>query len=182
MLTYILTHGHTRYGRRSPLYSVWQSVIYRTTDPRSKNWPDYGGRGIFSDPRWHVGPSTGFELFAADFNWDRPKDERGYLTLDRIDNDGPYIKSNCRWATKAEQRRNQRLFQKSGRRNGLTQQAVIDIIVGYLVVKEPMHVLAQRYGTTVKTVSRLVAGKDWQDIHALACAMIATERYYGLIP
>ena len=62
-------------------------------------YKNYGGRGITVDPHWHD-----LKHFIADME---PGFKPG-LTLDRIDNDAGYSKSNCRWATLAQQGRNKR--------------------------------------------------------------------------
>lgn len=87
-------HGESR---RSTYYA-WHSMLRRCRDPNHKDWSRYGGRGITVDERW-----LKYENFLADMGR-RPAG----LTLDRQDNDGPYAKWNCRWATSAEQRANQR--------------------------------------------------------------------------
>lgn len=93
------THG--MFGR--PIYRLWAAMIARCENKKVACYPRYGGRGIRVCPEWHS-----FEAFYADMG-ERPPGK----SLDRIDNDGPYCKANCRWATATEQALNTRRSKKS---------------------------------------------------------------------
>lgn len=87
-------HGYTR----TPTYKSWAEMRSRCLNKRNTKFKWYGGRGITICARWDV-----FENFLEDMG-ERPLG----LTLDRIDVNGGYELSNCRWATKSEQMNNMR--------------------------------------------------------------------------
>ena len=93
-----LRHGHHPKSGATPTYRSWTLMKSRCHNRRNIGWKDYGGRGIVVCPRWHW-----FENFLADMG-ERPVG----TTLDRIDVDGDYEPSNCRWATPSLQSSNQR--------------------------------------------------------------------------
>ena len=85
-----------------PEYGNWLSMRARCNDRHNKDWPRYGGRGIKVCERWSV-RIHGFRNFLADMG-PRPPGH----TIDRINNDGDYEPSNCRWGTLRQQGNNTR--------------------------------------------------------------------------
>lgn len=94
-------HGYGKHDSpQHKTYRVWQLMIQRCHNPNNDHYHRYGGRGISVCESWRVS----FLAFLADMG-DRPDGK----TLDRFpNNSGNYEKTNCRWATLAEQARNTR--------------------------------------------------------------------------
>lgn len=95
-------HGHQIGGKQSRTYNTWRKMIDRCTNKNHKAYHHYGGRGIKIHEEWFT-----FLNFLNDMG-ERPINK----TLDRIDNNGNYEPSNCRWATKKQQSRNTRTVKK----------------------------------------------------------------------
>jgi hypothetical protein len=87
-----------------PMYRIWTNMIQRTSNHKNTHYPYYGERGIKVCERW-----LKFENFYEDMFtlWSN------CLTIDRINNDGNYEKSNCRWVTRTIQSRNTRVIQSN---------------------------------------------------------------------
>lgn len=99
---HLKTHGESH----SRAYNTWYGMLDRCYKPKHKSYFRYGGRGITVCPAWHK-----FENFLADMGQPPP-----LHTLDRIDRNKGYEKTNCRWATYEEQAANRK--PRSSRRGG----------------------------------------------------------------
>ena len=93
--------SHQLYRHR--LYDAWRMMLDRCTNPNSKAYPRYGGRGISICERW-AHRENGLANFIADMD---PTYQDG-LSLERQNNDLGYSPENCTWATRVAQSRNRR--------------------------------------------------------------------------
>lgn len=119
----------------------------RCTDPNNLSYPRYGGRGIAVCDRWR----DSFTEFFADMGR-RP---RGH-SIDRIDIDGNYEPSNCRWATYAAQMQHTS-FTK------IDASTVLEIR-GRIEHGESQASVARRLGMSTQRISQIWNRKAWASI------------------
>ena len=91
--------------KRIPEYNAWVAMKQRCLNPKNPRYKHYGGRGITICEQW----LDSFPQFLNDMGM-KPAHQ---LSIDRINNDGNYEPSNCRWATIKEQHANQRYRRKN---------------------------------------------------------------------
>lgn len=78
-----------------PLFDIWTGMRQRCYNPKTSGYKYYGGRGIKVCKRW----LSSFQTFVRDMG-ERPSPKH---SIDRMDSDGDYRPSNCRWATPKQQ-------------------------------------------------------------------------------
>lgn len=110
-------HGMAHTRKAGNIYRVWSSMRTRCNNPQSAAYHNYGGRGITICSEW-----DDFERFMSDMG---PRPSLRH-SIDRIDTNGPYCQSNCRWSTAKEQsnnRRRHRMIEHRGETKNLAQWA-----------------------------------------------------------
>lgn len=105
-----LTRGIRHGQSRTRLHGIWCSMKTRCLCATQNAFKYYGGRGVTVCKEW-------IDSFIAFRDWALSNGYSDSLGLDRVNNDGNYEPSNCRWATRSQQMRNTRK-----RRDGKTSR------------------------------------------------------------
>ena len=94
--------NHLIHGKRhTRLYRIWANVKTRCFNPNDPHYDRWGNRGVDMCDEW----KNDFQVF---YDWAMSNGYEEHLTIDRINNDGNYEPSNCRWVTVKEQNQNKR--------------------------------------------------------------------------
>lgn len=88
-------------GKTTRLYKCWQDMKSRCYNGNNKNYIQYGGRGIIVCEQWE----HDYQKFRA---WAVENGYKENLTLDRVNFNGNYEPTNCRWVSIKSQQHNKR--------------------------------------------------------------------------
>lgn len=110
-------NGIQKHGEiKTRLYRIWGNMCNRCTNPNNPAWKNYGGRGISVCDEW--------KEYINFRDWAFANGYTPNLTIDRINNNGNYCPSNCRWAdtyTQANNKRNNRVIEYHGQTKTLNE-------------------------------------------------------------
>ena len=122
----------------TPIYAVWLEMKRRCLNKNNHKYSSYGGRGISICSEW-------VSSFISFYNWSVNNGWQQGLQIDRINNNGNYEPSNCRWATQKEQARNKRS----------------NIVIEYNNQSLPLCDWCEKLGLYYKTINKRISRMGW---------------------
>lgn len=132
----------------SKIYIKWQAMKRRCLHSKSSDFKHYGGRGIELCQQWHT-----FEGF---MRWEKFSEWKPGLEIDRIDNNGNYEPSNCRWVSRAENTQNTR-------RNVLNREMARLIKRLHESGEMSYSVIAKTLTVSKEVVASVVSERSWRN-------------------
>ena len=132
-------------GAKTRLYKIWKSMKKRCYNKKCKDYHNYGGRGITVCDKW----KNDFEIFR---NWALKNGYKEGLTIDRIDNDGPYAPWNCQFITKSDN--------SIKSRSNLSPQQVYDIFIYCAAFpNKTLLEIADKFSVSIQPISKIRQGR-----------------------
>ena len=100
--------SNPNYDSLRKIANRYANMKQRCYNPKSKDYKNYGGRGIQICSEW-LEPKIGIKRFQE---WSLNNGFESSLEIDRVDNNGNYEPDNCRWVTRSENQKNKRRFNR----------------------------------------------------------------------
>lgn len=129
---------------RSDEYVIWNHMKDRCSKSALDSWRRYGERGIYVCDEW----KNSFKSFYRDMG-PRPEGKQ----IDRINNDGPYCKENCRWVTPAENSRNRS-----------TSKLTIDDVIYIRRSEKTNSELSKEFNCKRQTIGNIRKYRSWKEV------------------
>lgn len=149
-----IKHGQA-VGKTTSTYNSWAGIFQRCDNRKNPAYKNYGGRGITVCERWR----ESFENFFEDMGI-RPEGK----TIDRIDHDGNYELTNCRWATPKQQSENKRN----------------NVIITIGNESQTLSVWCEAFGLDYKTASNRIR-LGWDSVKAVTDPLCFSLKPFGYL-
>lgn len=155
-------HGYNKRGQRHPLYNIWSGMRKRCENPKAQHFSRYGGRGISVCDEWYSAAT--FIEWALANGWVEG------LSIDRIDIDGNYEPTNCRWITVSQNSKNHSRRKLS--------DAQVESIRDRIANGGRDHAIAAEFGVSHGTIWWIRKGITHQP-DGVATQKLKERGYYG---
>lgn len=132
---------------KTPTWNAWINIKQRCLNPNNSGYKYYGGRGIKICHNWR----KSFPSFLRDMG-ERPSKKH---SIERINNNRGYSKTNCKWATRFEQARN--------KRNTIFKKTDIVIIKRLYELGVNSLILSSAYKCHSSTIRYIISQKLWRN-------------------
>lgn len=152
-------HGASQGGKQTRLYRVWANMKRRCYDKKHKFFKDYGGREIRVCDEWR-------KSFSTFRDWALSNGYSDDLTIDRIDVNGNYEPSNCRWVTNA--------FQQNNKRD--------NVIIDINGEKHNITEWCRLYDLPEATIKARIYGYGWNPKTAIVTPVVREKRVRAFFP
>lgn len=166
-----------------PLYGVWNTMKQRCYNPNNLKYKNYGQREITINSLWK-------KSFKAFRSWAITNGYHKGLTIDRIDVNGNYEPSNCRWVTQKVQQNNRRnnhvvngkTIAEWAEKSGFSYTAILKRITQYHMNPEEAISVPDKHMVLVTINGTTKNLTEWSEIYGIPMSVASARIHRGWDP